>query len=184
MEVNGAFRLASINSTFMGKKPVRAQAPTVSADPLFGWFKKSRQNRAKLRAVGYSDGRITNWKDRGIPRAQVGDVARHMGLTFEQYLAEAGEDGNLVQEPPAAYGLLSPEALSIARAFDEIEPQAREFIREQVFIYTVIDKSFPWLRRGRPVGSSYEDFEKWHKENIDLAMKRGARAPKGAKEER
>jgi hypothetical protein len=125
--------------------------------------------------AGYTDGRITNWKNRGIPRAEVGAVAQLMGVRYEDYLEAAGEKKpNEVQEPAAAVYGVSAEALAIARAFDELQPQAREFIREQVFIYTVIDKSFPWLRRGRPVGASYEDFEKWHKENIALAMKSGA----------
>jgi transcriptional regulator with XRE-family HTH domain len=82
-----------------------------------------------------------------------------------------------VAEAIRPYGV-SDEAMAIARAFDELQPQSREFIREQVFIYTVIDKSFPWLRRGRPVGTSYEQFEKWHKENIERALKTGAGAPR------
>lgn len=69
------------------------------------------------------------------------------------------------RQPEARYGV-SPEALEVARAFDQLQPQARAFIREQVFIYTVIDKSFPWLRHGKPMGTSYEDFEKWHQRNI------------------
>jgi hypothetical protein len=40
------------------------------------------------------------------------------------------------------YGV-SDEALEIARAFDQLQPQAKEYIREQVFIYTVVDKSIP-----------------------------------------
>lgn len=77
------------------------------------------------------------------------------------------------RQPGAEYEIgVSDEAMAIARAFDALQPQSREFIREQVFIYTMIDTSFPWLRRGRPVGSSYEDFEKWHKENIATAMKK------------
>jgi hypothetical protein len=57
----------------------------------------------------------------------------------------------------------------------------KEFIREQVFIYTVIDKSFPWLRRGRPVGTTYEQFEKWHQENITQSdEERSARSRRAA----
>jgi transcriptional regulator with XRE-family HTH domain len=67
-------------------------------------------------------------------------------------------------EPPPG---ISAEALEIARAFDQMQPQAREYIREQVFIYTVVDKSMPWLRHGKPIGSSYSEFERWHQENIE-----------------
>jgi transcriptional regulator with XRE-family HTH domain len=79
---------------------------------------------------------------------------------------------NEARQTAAQY--VSDEALAIARAFDQMQPQSREFIREQVFIYTIIDQSFPWLRRGRPVGTSYEDFERWHQENIAQVMRKGA----------
>jgi hypothetical protein len=116
--------------------------------------------------AGYTDGRITNWKNRGIPRAEVGAVAQLMGVRYEDYLEAAGEKNvNQVQEVRAGYGV-SDEALEIARAFDQLQPQAKEYIREQVFIYTVVDKSMPWLRHGRPIGKTYADFEKWHQENI------------------
>lgn len=64
---------------------------SVSSKPLFDWFSQSRDNRAKLRSMGYSDGQITNWKSRGIPRGQIGRIAPMMGLTYEQYvmIAEA-----------------------------------------------------------------------------------------------
>lgn len=66
---------------------------TASPQPLFDWFDKDRGNRALLRLHGYTDGRITNWKRRGIPVREVGFVARLMGLTYEQYMlaAEAHE---------------------------------------------------------------------------------------------
>lgn len=62
---------------------------TISAGPLFDWFAQDRNNRAKLRAAGYSDGRITNWKSRGIPRGEVGNIAPLMGMTYEQYILTA-----------------------------------------------------------------------------------------------
>jgi transcriptional regulator with XRE-family HTH domain len=87
------------------------------------------------------------------------------------------------QEPPAASYGLSDEAMEIARAFEQLQPQAREFIREQVFIYTVIDKSFPWLRHGRPMGKTYDEFERWHLGNIetkrDLELQQAGLKPRG-----
>jgi hypothetical protein len=62
---------------------------TVSAGPLFEWFAADKNNRARLRTVGYSDGRITNWKSRGIPRGEVGNVAPLMGMTYEEYVHAA-----------------------------------------------------------------------------------------------
>jgi len=158
------FRTGSLNFLFMTK--AQAKSGNVSAKPLFDWFKSAKENRGRLRATGYSDGRITNWRARGIPRAEVGPVAGLMGISYEDYLVAAGESPPKAREPGTAYRALSDEALQIALAFDQLQSQAREFIREQVFIYTVIDKSFPWLRHGKPIGKSYAEFERWHQENI------------------
>lgn len=162
-----------------GKKKSLPQP--VSSKPLFDWFGSDRANRGKLRAAGLSDGQITNWKERGIPRAQLDSVASLMGMTTEQYLVAAGETPHVMRQPAGTYAALSEEALEIARAFDQMQPQAREYIREQVFIYTVIDKQFPWLRHGKPIGKTYDAFERWHQENIeaarDLELQRAGRSP-------
>lgn len=143
----------------------KGRPETVSAVPLFAWFALDKKNRRRFVEAGYSDGRLTNWKNRGIPRGEVAAVAELMGTTHDDYLVRAG--GKVAQQPRADYLGLSEEALEIARAFDQLQPQARDFIREQVFIYTVIDKSFPWLRHGKPIGKSYNEFERWHQENIE-----------------
>lgn len=152
----------------MTRKPKRLPQPA-SSKPLFDWFDKEKGNRAKLREAGYSDGQITNWHKRGIPRAQLGQIVALMGLTAEQYLSAAGEPF-AVRQPGATYRPLSDEAVEIAIAFDQMQPQAKDFIREQVFIYTVIDKSFPWLRHGKPTGKTYAEFEKWHQQNIAVKL--------------
>jgi transcriptional regulator with XRE-family HTH domain len=83
---------------------------------------------------------------------------------------------------------ISEEAIEIARAFDQLQPQSREYIREQVFIYTVIDKSFPWLRHGKPIGKTYTDFENWHQRNIearrDFEAQEAGRRPRSMKEKK
>lgn len=78
------------------------------------------------------------------------------------YSKASASQANVVREPEG----VSEEAMEIARAFDQLQPQAREYIREQVFIYTVIDKQFPWLRHGKPIGRKYAEFEQWHQHNI------------------
>src|SRR4051812_47474261 len=75
-----------INSLFMAK----AKPDTVSAGPLFEWVRADKGGRGKVGAAGYSDGRITNWKARGIPRAEIGDIAAQMGLSYEEYLSATG----------------------------------------------------------------------------------------------
>lgn len=72
-----------------GKPKPKAKPDTAPAEPLFDWFEADRQNRAKLRTAGYSDGRITNWKSRGVPLAELGRVAHLMGIAYDEYLALA-----------------------------------------------------------------------------------------------
>ena len=86
-------RLAEINLFTMTKqRKKRATPPTVSHRPLFNWFKENKpHNRGKLRDANYSDGQITNWKNRGIPRGQLPKVASLMGINPDKYLVLAGE---------------------------------------------------------------------------------------------
>lgn len=89
----------------------KAAPETVSHKPLFEWFEADKKNRGALRAAGYTDGRITNWKRRrGIPRGEIEAVAKLMGLTYDQYLARAGEAPTLKQAR-GAYAV-SPEAIA------------------------------------------------------------------------
>lgn len=149
----------------MARQAKRLPQP-VSSKPLFKWFDRDRANRAKLRTAGYSDGQITNWKERGIPRAQLDSVTSIMGISTEDYLVRAGEAPPTAREPSAEYRGLSDEALEIARAFDRMGPQTKERVREHVFMYSIVDRSFPWLRTGKPMSDNYSKFEKWHEENM------------------
>lgn len=141
---------------------------SVSSKPLFDWLDGKPENRAKLKAEGgYSDGRITNWKPRGLPRAEVAKVAKIMGTNHDHYmsLAEAIEQPAKPAVVVDRIGV-SPEALEIARAFDRMQPQTQERVRELVFVSSIIDRSFPWLRTGKPVSDNYGKFEKWHQDNM------------------
>lgn len=89
MNVNGVFSSPYINSLFMGRG--KAKPETAPAKVLFDWFAKQRDHRRDfVEKSGYSDGRITNWKTRGIPLAELARVAALIGLTYEEYLVEAG----------------------------------------------------------------------------------------------
>lgn len=83
----------------------------------------------------------------------------------------------------APHGDLTPEAIEIARAFDRMEPQTQAQVRQHVFIYSIIDRSFPWLRLGRPVSASYGQFEKWHADNLEanITVKAQSLPPKDRK---
>lgn len=113
MNVNSAFSSPSIDSPRMGRQ--KAKPDTVPAAPLFEWFKGDKKRRAQLRAAGYSDGRITNWKSRGIPRSEVGEVGAVMGISYEQYLTLAGIAAPLKSSHGLQLGIEEAEALTRLR---------------------------------------------------------------------
>lgn len=101
----------------------KAKPDTVTATPLFDWFGADKKNRKALRQAGYTDGRITNWKKRGIPRGEVEGVAKIMGLTYDQYLGAAGAP---VQ---ASHGLkLALEEAEAMRRLQKALPAWRRYV--------------------------------------------------------
>lgn len=101
----------------------KAKPDTVTAKPLFDWFTASKKNRKLLREAGYSDGRITNWKARGIPRGEVEAVAEIMGLTYDQYLGASGAPVK------ASNGLeLGPEEAKAVKCLQAALPAWRQFV--------------------------------------------------------
>lgn len=119
----------------------KAKSETVSSKPLFAWFKLDRANRVKLKKAGYTDGRITNWKSRGIPRAEVPAVASLMGLSYEGYMQATGAAPML----QASHGLKLDieEAESVKRLRDAL-PEWRAYVLN-LAMTTSRDKQRLWL---------------------------------------
>lgn len=164
--------------------------------PAKGW-KRPQLGREMAVAIGRKKpftGELIRLYEIGKNRPKL-DARRALAKVFgrdESYIEFGPRTVREISDPPArepgaAYTSgLSEEAIEVARAFDRLEPQGRDFIREQVFIYTVIDKSFPWLRHGKPIGTTYQDFERWHEENIaakrDLDEQEAGRRPRSMRE--
>lgn len=70
----------------------------------------------------------------------------------------------------AADAKASDDAIEIALAFDKMSPQTQEASRHYVFLMSVMDKTQPWLRVGRPVSHNYGDFEEWHLNNMQAQV--------------
>jgi hypothetical protein len=59
---------------------------TVSAKPLFSLLKDRGAITAFAKKLGYKDmQRISNWRKRGIPKGQIVDVAKALGMKVENY---------------------------------------------------------------------------------------------------
>jgi hypothetical protein len=103
----------------------RPKPETVSSKPLFSWFDQEKGRRTRFAKAGdYSDGRITNWKSRGIPAAEVGRIANLMGISYEEYLTAAG-----VQLGPNSLGIrLQIEEAEAIKRLRSGDPDWRRYV--------------------------------------------------------
>lgn len=77
-----------------------------------------------------------------------------------------------VREPAPL--LLPAGALEIAKVFSKLSPQTQEMFRELLFMYSAVDKFYPWLRRGRPKGESYSSYERRLEQNMTAMIELAA----------
>jgi hypothetical protein len=93
----------TINFLFMAKAEKK-----ISSTPLFG--RLSKGGAAKIaEQLNVSEQVISNWKRRGVPAAEVGRIAAVLGISYEQYMLEAGRPLNVAQ--PAQYTLAEMETV-------------------------------------------------------------------------
>lgn len=62
-------------------------------------------------------------------------------------------------QPVAEYRTLSQEALQVALAWSKLSPDTRTTMRDVIFMLSLGEKRFPWLRRGRPEKETYAQWE-------------------------
>jgi hypothetical protein len=87
--------------------PKKRSAGRISAGPLISRLASRGVAQSKFAVDhGYKPADITNWKARGVPRAELPKIAQWCGLTVEAYLAEASGNQTGVQRPLEAAALL------------------------------------------------------------------------------
>lgn len=104
----------------------------------------------------------------GVAPTEIRDDLAHVA-----YIENTTPKATLAAREPSAEDL-SPEALEVARVYSRLQPQTREQMRELLFIFSAIDKHYPWLRRGRPRGESYDQFEARHEQNMTALVELAA----------
>jgi len=92
-------------------------------------------------------------------------IARHCGVSAEWLESGTGAmlgapAANTVAEPTAKYHAPSAEAKQIAEAWMLLSPDAQAWMRDLIYILSITERKYPWLRRGRPKSESYDQFEK------------------------
>lgn len=96
----------------------------------------------------------------GVAPTEIRPDLVHAAYTLGEATALTAREG-----PP-----LSEEAIEIARVFEGAQPQTRDMIRDVVYMFAFVDKRYPWMRRGRPKGESYTNYEKRMVQNISAQV--------------
>lgn len=90
-----------INCSHVAKDESRK---TIDAAPLFRRLGDQSGAVAKFaRQYGISQQRITNWRKRGLPAAELPAICAALGVSVEQYLKEAGQVPHVLRQQTAEY---------------------------------------------------------------------------------
>ena len=91
----------------------------------------------------------------------------HWLLKGEGPRKQSHPDSPRAMESSPVYQGLSDEATELARAWTHLPPDRANFFRDLIFYEAVIGRLMPWLRRGRPPGTSYDEFERRCAQDIE-----------------
>lgn len=147
-----------INFPFMGKAERK-----ISAEPLFERIGKRGGTAAFAKKINASEQRIANWKHRGIPAAEVGRVASAIGISYEQYMKEAGQELPPVARQPAAQYTI--EAAKLLEDYNALPDWLQEHIARKAAELRNYAESLPAYVRDGMKGppkdpASYADWER------------------------
>lgn len=100
-------------------------------------------------------------------------IAEWLGVRLAWLRDGEGEmrsPGLAVREPdPAGYGI-NGEAREVALAWQKLSPETRGVMRDVIFMLASGERRFPWLRRGRPVGETYAQWEHRQEQNFSAMV--------------
>ena len=151
----------------------------ISADPLFTRLRERKGGAAAFaRALNVSDQVLSNWKRRGIPAGELYRVAHALGITAEEYLAEAGKPV-AAREVAAQYTI---GRTTLLQDFDRLPPWLQEYIVRKTGELRRYVEALPAFVRDGMKGppSDAEGYRSWERDIMaDMeARLRGIRAQK------
>lgn len=135
--------------------------PKISALPLKAWLaKQGRGGRTQLaRKLNISAGRLSNWLRRGIPKGQVYPVAIEMGISYPEYLLQAGA---LPPNAKPAQGSL--EEIALLADFEQLPDGLKAHVARKTEELRELYESLPSFLQAslkkRPDPESYKEWEK------------------------
>src|SRR5690606_25380821 len=76
------------------------------------------------------------------------------------------DEGQVAKAPEQGSVVLSEEAREIAMVWQSLSPDARDMMRDILYMLRLGERRFPWLLRGRPRSETYAEWEKRQEENF------------------
>ena len=161
-----------------GHRSSRNAKSGVDVGPLAKHIKVTREMARR-----YTEGRavpdlnkmklMAEWLGVRLPWLRDGDGPKH----------ERRTEVTAVAQQLASYDALSNEAKEVAIAWSRLSPDTRVMMRDVMFMLSLAERRFPWLRRGRPEGETYDQWERRQEQNFTamgrLEQDRKARVKQG-----
>lgn len=127
----------------------------------------ARRLDVKQQAISY----LENPKSAARGSKYTAAIARECGVNADWLASGRGSmlDGiehTRAEQLRATYDALSDEAKQVAIAWSNLSPDMQASTREILFMLATAEKRYPWLRRGRPKGESYADYERRMEQNF------------------
>lgn len=77
-----------------------------------------------------------------------------------------GNSSLAAEQPRGNYEAVGEEAREVAVAWSRLSPDLRTTMRDIMFMLSLAERRFPWLRRGRPAGETYDEWERRQEQNF------------------
>lgn len=100
-------------------------------------------------------------------------IARECGVDANWLATGKGEmlpRAAALRQRDASYEVLTADAQEVALAWSQLSDETKSWARDLVFMLAVMERRYPWLRRGRPRGESYTDYERRIEQNFQAKM--------------
>lgn len=125
--------------------------------------------------IDASGQQVNNWKRRGVPEAKIGRIASELGITYEQYMQEAGlSTGKKVQQTSSQYTL---DRVALINDFEALPTWLQEHIARKAAELRAYAESLPaYVREGMKAPPKDPDAYRAWERNIesDMANRVGA----------
>lgn len=113
--------------------------------------------------------RILSGESKDPKTATVDKLARFLGVDTPELRGTSKKDW---KEATGRFSALSEEAIDLLAAWERLPPERRQAYRDFIFLEVFALEQMPWLKRGRPVKRSYEEYERHMQSLAKMAKER------------